>query len=966
MTISRYCILVFTLFFSQTLSAQQKSGLVGISVFVIDASNDQVIDKRLHPSFWHNYMKDADVSFLSEDSTLLAKGKPVQLRDTRVYRYDALLIRSDAYIIKVEREGFETAWQKVSVKKGEKSVYAGEMLLYRKPLQLDEVTVVGSKVLMVNRGDTIVYNASALQLSNGSMLDALIRRLPGVELHPGGRITVNGKYVESLLVNGRDFFRGDPKVALENLPAYYVDNVKVYHKTSLWRQVMYGDSVKASTQEDPYVMDVRLKRDYAEGWLANGEAGYGTEDRWLARLFGMRYTRHTGFFVYGNANNLNNDQTAGSSGRWTGRAADEGTIRTRTAGINFSGDDSKRHLEYSTSAKLQMTDGDYEDVTSADNYYATGNIWQRSSSRRSTERTDFSWEGRLNYGTPHKFTANVSPRLSYQKTNGSTTLRSASFQAEPPERYLGESLDSLYAPGGSQRLLASLVNSHRLQTLFSSDDVRLGGDAFVSFPVFSKWLSLSFAGEYISAHQKEHDIEELAYSNMATKHLNRYAERPSASYNYTLMLSYKLLEETGDGLGLRMGCRFRQQYKEGERQLYQLHLYDRYTNGSTAVLPSTLDSLEAVIDIRNSYRSVSMCRSFQLSADFNIRFFQVSIPVTLTNDRMNDSRKSGPGDIRRREIKFDPFVLYYKNGYLAQYKYEQWLPDMNYLADVRDDADPQWISLGNAGLRRTGYHKLTVGYKPRRIKGDVIFNVEQNLDLSTNSIAMSRRYDLKTGVTTLRPENINGNWSMWGSIAYSRPVRKGSRLRLGTTTSYRYHHSVDYSSIDTQPTSVRSMVRNLTLDETLKTSYQSSGWSATATAHAAWRRAASPIETFVPISAWDYNYGVKLTKLLLKTLDLETELMMWSRRGYSDHSMNDDCLIWNATLSYSFGRLKQWVLKVEGTDMLRQRSNVRHTMNAQGRSETWYRTIPSYWMLRIAYQFKKEPKKKGLGTVGTS
>jgi hypothetical protein len=73
--------------------------------------------------------------------------------------------------------------------------------------------------------------------------------------------------------------------------------------------------------------------------------------------------------------------------------------------------------------------------------------------------------------------------------------------------------------------------------------------------------------------------------------------------------------------------------------------------------------------------------------------------------------------------------------------------------------------------------------------------------------------------------------------------------------------------------------------------------------------------------------------------------------------MNDDELIWNATVSYTFGRLKQWTVKVEGVDMLRHRSSVRHTMNAQGRTETWYKTIPSYWMLRLQYQFKKPPKK---------
>ena len=80
--------------------------------------------------------------------------------------------------------------------------------------------------------------------------------------------------------------------------------------------------------------------------------------------------------------------------------------------------------------------------------------------------------------------------------------------------------------------------------------------------------------------------------------------------------------------------------------------------------------------------------------------------------------------------------------------------------------------------------------------------------------------------------------------------------------------------------------------------------------------------------------------------------------GYTDATMNDDNLIWNISLSYAFGRLAQWIVKAEGRDILRQQSSVRHTMNAQGRTETWFRTIPSYWMLSLQYQFKKEPKKR--------
>lgn len=105
------------------------------------------------------------------------------------------------------------------------------------------------------KGDTIVYNADAFQLSQGSMLDALIEQLPGAQLNEDGVITVNGKRISSLLVNGKDFFRGDPKIALENLPAYMVNKVKVYEQ-----QTDYEKLTGRKEWERPLVMDVNLKK----------------------------------------------------------------------------------------------------------------------------------------------------------------------------------------------------------------------------------------------------------------------------------------------------------------------------------------------------------------------------------------------------------------------------------------------------------------------------------------------------------------------------------------------------------------------------------------------------------------------------------------------------------------------------------------------------------------------------------
>ena len=159
-----------------------------------------------------------------------------------------------------------------------------------------------------NKGDTLVFNADAFQLSEGSMLDGLIRQLPGVELKDDGRIYVNGKYVESLLLNGEDFFSKDRQIMLDNLPAYMVKNVKVYDKSSL-----RGEMVHKKLGDETFVMDVHLKKEYNIGWIANAEVGGGTHDRYLARLFALRFTNHSRVTFFGNLNNLNDARRPGES-----------------------------------------------------------------------------------------------------------------------------------------------------------------------------------------------------------------------------------------------------------------------------------------------------------------------------------------------------------------------------------------------------------------------------------------------------------------------------------------------------------------------------------------------------------------------------------------------------------------------------------------------------------------------------
>ena len=242
---------------------------------------------------------------------------------------------SGTYILRCEKEGYTTIDTPVKLKYSrlrQTRVFLDKDILMTKEMtrKLKEVEVKATLVKMVMKGDTMVYNAAAFQLAQGSMLDELVRQLPGVRLE-NGQITVNGRFVSSLMLNGEDFFKGNPKIALDNLPAYMVDKVKVYERQNDRDRAL--DIKKMG--EEPLVMDVNLKKQYSIGWIANADAGYGTDDRYGARFFGLRFSPQTRLSLYGNFNNINDMRTSDTYGNWNGGSVPEGTTDRQSGGMDL-------------------------------------------------------------------------------------------------------------------------------------------------------------------------------------------------------------------------------------------------------------------------------------------------------------------------------------------------------------------------------------------------------------------------------------------------------------------------------------------------------------------------------------------------------------------------------------------------------------------------------------------------------
>lgn len=225
--------------------------------------------------------------------------------------------RKTTFRIRVEHTDYETKEMVVEMKNPARlnSFRFPDMLLQRvftdKEVSLDEVTVKATRVKLCYKGDTIEVDARAFKLTEGSMLESLVKNVPGCELHDNGDIYMNGRKVDYLTLNGKDFFKGNNRIMLDNLPYYTVDKLQFFNQRSERSQLVGKD-----IERPDFIMNVKLKQEYSIGYLGNAEVGAGTHKRWMGRGFALRFTDNSRISFFGNANNINESRHPGEDGKW--------------------------------------------------------------------------------------------------------------------------------------------------------------------------------------------------------------------------------------------------------------------------------------------------------------------------------------------------------------------------------------------------------------------------------------------------------------------------------------------------------------------------------------------------------------------------------------------------------------------------------------------------------------------------
>lgn len=905
----------------------------------------------------HNDVVGATVTLMTLDSTVISYVKASSFwmdGDSQGYTSEFYLEAPNeqnvTYIIKAEMEGYEQTCVNYTLGKIGKNEYqkiVPDIFLKQESKMLNEVVVSSTKVKFYHKGDTIVYNASAFVLAEGSMLDALVRQLPGVEMRDNGDIYHNGKLVENLLLNGKEFFK-NKQTMLDNLPTYMVKNIKIYDKSSEKAEFLGLDDPSLKS----YVMDVCLKKEYSIGWISNTEAGSGVSDMekreelpYLGRLFAMRFTDHSSIALYGNANNLNDNRRPGRNDAWKPSDLKEGIKSEQLAGVKYNIDSRDKKWKLGGELNFSHFNSDNATYSNKINYLTTGNNYERINNAESAKN----WH----IDTSHEFTRTwsglmlrVRPNISYTCYDNSSNLVSKAFTTDSViNRYNSEGLTKGYS-----------INSE------------LNVNSTVKFNNTSDYLDWKVNANYT---EKKDDIFNrylLYYGDNAEPSNNGYQyyrNKPNQATNAEVELAWNHIIGHGWAVNLKYNSRLKR-----EEQTSSLFLMDKlkeYDEGKIGLLPSVME-YEQCIDSRNSYnkdyvelnQTLTPRIMWHHSDKTGSWYCQATVPMTLSNQKVDYVR----GAIDTTLTK-NPFIVNIPQAFceweskdetkqlFIEYNLKGEAPNILYHINMCDDTDPLNRRLGNDKLNSSYTHQFSCSfYKESQIEQSYYFCYRT----VSNAISMGYLYDEFTGIRTYKPCNVNGNFDIEGKNTISFNLDGNKYFNLDFTTTLQHVENVDLIGSAATNQMGRSRVLTEKASEHFILSYERGNNSVKLMANADYKKFHSTREHFKNMNVWDFGYGVTANLVLSCNVQLSTDITMYSRRGYAEPSMNTNDLVWNARLSKSMmkGNL---LLMLDGFDILGNLSNKTWLVNGQGRTEIRRNVMPQYGMFHVQYRFNKQPKK---------
>lgn len=879
------------------------------------------------------------------------------------------------YLLKITSVGYKPTVKRVVIEQ-DKNLALGKVIINADAIMLKGAVVTAMAQKVTLKEDTFVYNSSAYRTPEGSVVEELVKRLPGAEVSDDGTIKINGKEVKKILVDGKEFMTGDTKTALKNLPTSIIEKIKAYDEKSDLSKVTGIDDGEEQT-----VLDFGVKKGMNKGLMSNIDLGIGNKDRYSARGMGGYFNSNNRFMLFGNANNTS-DRGFGGGGPRRGFGGGNGLNASKMLAANYNYEE-KNKFKFNTSLRWNHSDGDVWSRRSSENFLGSSSSFSNSLNQNFS-RSD-SWNGNIRLEWMPDTMTNIlfRPSISWTTNDSRSMGLSASFNQDPYQ-YTEDPLSD----EGIEKMdeVDAVINRQKSVSLSYSKNNNIRGMLQLNRKLNNKGRNVTLR---MDAKYTDKDSKSISLQNAhlylvqneagldSTYQTNRYNLTPSKDYSYSAQATYS--EPLWKATFLQFSYKFTYSYSKSDRSTYDFSKYSfdgispeygawgNYLGRLDGELGDYRDDkLSRYSEYRNYTHDIQVMMRF-IRQKYNLNFGVMIQPQRSKFiqdyqgkyvDTVRTVTNVSPTlDFRYRFSKMSNLRVNYR-GTTAQ-------PSISQLLDITDNSDPLNVSMGNPGLKPSFTQNFRLFYNnfvQNHNKGVMTYI---NFSTTSNSISNKVTYDETTGGRITRPENINGNWNVMGAFMFNCSIDSTGVWNINTGTNLGYNHYVSYLSLDKSQDSQKNTTQNTTWNERLSLSYRNDWLELSLDGTLAYNHAKNKLQPNSNLDTWQFSYGPSMTLTAPWGTSLNTSLSCSSRRGYSDASMNTDEFVWNAQLSQGFLKGKPLTVMLQFYDLLHQQSTFSRAISSVSRTDTEYNAINSYAMLHIVYHMNlfggKDARKENRG-----
>lgn len=922
-------------------------------------------------------------------------------------------VKAGNYIMRVSYMGFQTFYRNLSLTKANKSVNLGAIVLQENSKLMKEAEVTARVAQVEMKADTFVFNADAYRMPEGSMLEELVKKLPGAEIDDSGNIKINGKSVSKIMVDGKEYFQNDTKMALKNLPSKLIKKLKSYDKKSDYSRITGIDDGEEET-----VLDLSVKKGMKDGWVGDFDGAYGTEDRYSAKGNVNRFMDNSYMSIIGSRNNTND-----FGGRWGGGGS--GITTSTMGGLTFAWENGKPDytaglLKVGGNVRYSSRDSESESRTNSEMFLPTGASQFSNSKNMGTnwgQNVDANF--RIEWFPDSMTNILFRPNFSHSDGNSYSFNRSATFNNNPFEAGMVDPVEEYKKWDDTEGMR---VNGNERINKGDNYSNNVNGELQVNrrLAVPGRNITLNVEGSYSESNNKSYSRSMLRYYQRTEDNVNAdYQNTMSPSKNYSGQGRLSYTEPLFKGTVLQLSYQAQYRFQDSNREM---NIYDKLEE---ALLEKGLTDVTAEDLYLGTYKGQTfealginldnLVRDTENSQYATYKEFNQSVNLMF---RHNSKRENGQEFNFNAGINFQPQhtdMEYEKRGVKIDTArtVKNWAPRLNFrwkisntsqlriryngrmsqpsmtnLIEVMDNSNPLYISTGNAGLKSSWNDNFNVDYNDYIPDRQMGWYAGLRGGMTRRAISNASIYDTESGVTYSRPMNIDGGWDFNTWMGFNTALDKAKHFNIHWNQNIGHANNVGYISTNLGQEAMQFLTpqvdinglfgymsehnllnkantRSTNLGENLRLNYRNDLLEVGVNGGMNYQHARNDMQKNGNRDTWFFNYGGNVVINMPWDMQFSSDISQQSRRGYDDASMNTNELIWNAQLSQNFLKQKNATVSLQWYDILRNRSSISRNYSATNRSDTWTNAIHSYVMVRFVYRFNllgnKEARAAGFG-----